>query len=157
MTLPSSPPLSGSQVAIELGLSLPLSMSHAWVIALAGKSALPISFSDLLGKTGRYDGSLATVDNGGIPHTWQINFGGAPFFGGTLAQLVEVFNVGYFANLFFSVSPNWRGNILVKNNSTGASQVFTYANSGTQWQANPAPSNLLVVGNTDSFTLLPSN
>lgn len=51
MTLPASFPLSMSQVAAELGTTLPLSLLDPSVVALAGKSGPPVSMSDLLGKS----------------------------------------------------------------------------------------------------------
>lgn len=60
MTLPSSLPLSMSDIATELGTSLPLNLLDADVLDLAEKSA-PISFSDLLGKEWR---SAAALSNG---------------------------------------------------------------------------------------------
>lgn len=152
MTLPVAFPLSMSQVATELGISLPLSMSNPWVIALAGKSALPVSFSNLLGKTGRYDGSNAI---GGVnPANISLS---NPFFGGTLSGMSQSTTNGNMT-LSFSVAPNWSGNILAKNNTTSASAVLSKQNS-TTWSVNGASGSILALreGNTDSFTILPSN
>lgn len=151
MTLPVAFPLSMSQVATELGLSLPLSMSNPWVIALAGKSALPVSFSNLLGKTGRYDGSN-TVSSGPV-YSISLN---NPFFGGTLNSLSQQ-GAGNLT-LGFSSAPNWSGNIKVTNNSSGAIGVLSKQNS-TTWFLAGANGNILSTrsGNTDSFTILPSN
>lgn len=151
MTLPVAFPLSMSQVATELGLSLPLSMSNPWVIALAGKSALPVSFSNFLGKTGRYDGSN-TVSSG---PAYSISLNN-PFFGGTLNSLSQQ-GAGNLT-LGFSSSPNWSGNIKVTNNSSGANGVLSKQNS-TTWFLAGANGNILSTrsGNTDSFTILPSN
>lgn len=154
MTLPSSPPLSLSQVATELGLSAPLSLGHAWIIALAGKSALPVSMSDLLGKTGRFDGSV--LCNGPTGFDWTINLNDAPFFGGTLNRVDANINNTTPVWVFFDSAPNFSGNIIVKNNTTGASLVFA-KQSSTQWQANTNPGNLLRRTFTDNFTILPSN
>ncbi|WP_143155721.1 MULTISPECIES: hypothetical protein [Burkholderia] len=152
MTLPASFPMSMSQIATELGLSLPLSINHAWVIALAGKSGLPVSFSDLLGKTGRYDGNNAV---GGVnPANISLN---NPFFGGTLSAMNQSTTNGNMT-LSFSVAPNWSGNIFAKNNTTGASAILAMQNS-TTWSVNGASGNILALreGFTDSFTILPSN
>ncbi|MEB2554039.1 hypothetical protein [Burkholderia cenocepacia] len=152
MTLTASFPLSMSQIAAELGLSLPLSISHAWVIALAGKSTLPVSFSDLLGRTGRYDGSNAI---GGVnPANISLN---NPFFGGTMSSMSQSTTNGNMT-LSFSAAPNWSGNIFAKNNTTGASAVLSKQNS-TTWAVNGASGSILALreGNTDSFTILPSN
>lgn len=152
MTLPASFPISMSQIAAELGGSPPLSLGHAWVIALAGKSALPVSFSNLLGKTGRYDGSNAV---GGVnPASISLS---NPFFGGTLSGLSQSTTNGNMT-LSFSSAPNWGGNIITKNNTTGASAVLIKQNS-TTWAVNGASGNILALreGFTDSFTFLPSN
>lgn len=151
MTLPASFPLAMSQVANELGLSLPLSMSNPWVIALAGKSALPVSFSNLLGKTGRYDGSN-TVSSGPV-YSISLN---NPFFGGTLNTLSQQ-GTGNLT-LGFSLAPNWNVNIRVINNSSGASAILTKQNS-TTWFLAGASGSILITrsGNTDNFTILPSN
>jgi hypothetical protein len=53
MTLPASGSITLAQVAGELGISLPLSLGDSRVLALAGKSGLPISLSDLYGKSGQ--------------------------------------------------------------------------------------------------------
>lgn len=160
MTLPASFPLSMSQVATELGLSLPLSINHAWVIALAGKSALPVSFSDLLGKTGRFDGSVTT---GAISGSRSIDWtrGSAPFFDSSLSEVA--WTSSSTATLFlWSVSSSWASgkNILVKNNTTGVSAVFTpYSGGvGSIWFASGIDANNLIRnGASDSFTILPSN
>lgn len=151
MTLPASFPLSMSQVATELGLSLPLSLSHAWIQALAGVSGLPLSLSQLLGKTGRYDGSN-TISSGPV---YSINLNN-PFFGGTLNILSQQ-GTGNLT-LAFSSAPNWSGNINVINNSSGANVVLAKQNS-TTWFLAGASANILInrAGNTDSFTILPSN
>ncbi|WP_217589721.1 hypothetical protein [Burkholderia sp. GbtcB21] len=152
MTLPASFPLSMSQIAAELGRSLPLSLLDSWVVALAGKSGAPVSFSDLLGKTGRYDGSNAI---GGVnPANISLS---NPFFGGTLSAMSQSTTNGNMT-LSFSVAPNWSGNILAKNNTTSASAVLFKQNS-TTWAVNGASGSILALreGNTDSFTIIPSN
>lgn len=152
MTLPASFPMSMSQIATEIGLSLPMSLNHAWVVALAGKSGLPVSFSDLLGQSGRYDGNNAV---GGVnPASISLN---NPFFRGTLSVAAQSTLNGNLT-LSFSVAPNWSGNILMKNNTTGASAVLGKQNS-TTWSVNGASGNILALreGGTDNFTILPSN
>lgn len=149
MTLPASFPLSMSQIATELGLSLPLSLNHSWVLQLAQVGGLPLSFSQLLGKTGRFDGSLATSSGGGSNFVTISS----PFFGGTIDNLVT--GAGFNeTQLNFSVAPNWAGNILAKNNTTGASVVLPKINA-TTWQTTFV-ANLVRAGQTDSFTILPS-
>ncbi|WP_157664117.1 hypothetical protein [Burkholderia ubonensis] len=153
MTLPASFPLSMSQVATELGLALPLSINHTWVIALAGKSGLPVSFSDLLGKSGRFDGNL-TVQNGGTsPPTVKV-LPNAPFFGGTVASVGS--NVGGGCTLVFSSTPNWTGNIKVVNNTLGQSAVFSH-DVGNSWITATGGGFIGSVGSAYNFTILPSN
>lgn len=145
MTLPASFPMSMSQIATELGLSLPLSINHAWVIALAGKSGMPVSFSDLLGKTGHFSASLT---GGGAGPVLGVNFSSAPFFGGQLNQLMQQ---SASLSLTFSVAPNWGGNIAV--GTTGYSTVLTKTNS-TTWSGtgNFLPAN----GQNELITVYPS-
>ena len=64
MSLPTTPPISMSQVATELGTSLPLSMDNGAVLALAGKTSLPCSMYDLLGGTKLVLG--AAIPSGGV-------------------------------------------------------------------------------------------
>lgn len=151
MTLPASFPLTMAQIAGELGLVFPLSLGHSWVIQLAGKSALPVSFSDLRGKSGRYDGNLTGSGSGSL----LVQFGGAPFFGGGLVEL-DVFLGGGGSSLSISGPANWNGNIKVTNNTTGISLVLSKLTS-TNWTSGSNPANLIRNGITDSFTVLPSN
>lgn len=153
MTLPASFPLSMSQIATELGLSLPLSLGHAWVISLAGKSALPVSFSDLLGKTAQYSGSPAASGGGG---GISVNLGGATWFGGQLNFLITTQGPPSGTTLAFNVAPNWSGNIKVTNNTTSVSLVIPKTNSST-WSSTSAPGNLLRAGFSDNITIVPSN
>ncbi|MCO1349255.1 hypothetical protein L0Z31_17470 (plasmid) [Burkholderia vietnamiensis] len=153
MTLPASFPLSMSQVATELGLSLPLSMSNSWVIALAGKSALPVSFSNLLGKTGRFDGNLTTQSGGTSPPTVKV-IPNTTFFGGTIATVAS--NTGGGCSLVFSSTPNWTGKIRITNNTLGLSAVFTFA-GGNLWTTSTGGGFIGTVGSTYSFTILPSS
>ncbi|WP_124480209.1 hypothetical protein [Burkholderia stagnalis] len=152
MTLPASFPLSMSQISNELGLSFPISISHSWVLKLAQIGSLPISFNQLLGKTGRFDGSpLCNSGGGGL----TINLGAAPWFGGQLNFLTESFSPAG-TTLAFNAAPNWNGNILVSNNTTSVSLVLGQLN-GSTWTSGSAPSNLLRAGQSDSITILPSN
>jgi hypothetical protein len=150
MTLPSSPPLSGSQVATELGLSLPLSFNHAWVIALAGKSALPVSFSDLLGKSGHFNGNLVT---GAAGITFEVDFTNSFFFGGQLQYFRQQTTSTL---LMFSSAPNWNGNIIVTNTTSGVSSTLTKTNS-TQWNGSAPQGMLGLNGSTNNITVYPSN
>ena len=151
MTLPASLPLSMSQIATELGLSLPLSINHPWAVQLAGKGALPVSFSDLLGKTAKFSGNLT----GGSSGSLFVQFGNAPLFGGSLSEL-DVFLGGGGSSLSISGPPNWNGNIKVTNNTTGISLVLSKLTS-TAWTSASNPNNLIRSGVTDNFTVQPSN
>ncbi|MEM5294253.1 hypothetical protein VSR82_07905 [Burkholderia sp. JPY481] len=153
MTLPASFPLRMDQVATELGLSLPLSMNHAWVLALAQKSGLPVSFSDLLGKTGRFDGNLATTSANNVNVAFISN---APFFGGTIAFIRTDFGVNE-TDISFNTTPNWTGPILITNHSSGVSARVPYVGSGS-WFLSGAVANLIRTGATaDAFTIQPTS
>ncbi|HHX4053946.1 MAG: hypothetical protein ACN6QT_36455 [Burkholderia contaminans] len=154
MTLPVSFPLSMSQIATEIGLSLPLSLSHGWVIALAGKSSLPVSFSDLLGQTGTATGNAtASSGGGGIIAPFS-----SPWFRGQISQLGATTGglPGLTVSISFSIAPNWSGNILLKNNTTNGSIVLA-KQSSTAWQVNSNPGNIVRAGFTDNFTIQPSS
>lgn len=148
MTLPASLPVSMSQIANEVGLGLPLSVNHAWLLQLIGKVGFPISFTDFLSKTGRFDGSLPATSGG----TFTIFFSNAPFFGGQLSSMNG--DASGNSNLFFSSAPNWTGNIKAINNTTSASCVMPKTSS-TTWGGTVG--NILRPGQTDSITILPSN
>ncbi|PRH46123.1 hypothetical protein [Burkholderia multivorans] len=153
MTLPASFTMSMSQIAAEIGLTLPLSINHPWVIALAGKSALPVGFSDLLGQTGTATGNAtATSGGGGIIAPFS-----SPWFRGQISQLGATTGglPGLTVSIAFSSAPNWNGNILLKNNTTGGSIVLAKQNS-TSWQVNSNPGNIVRAGFTDNFTIMPS-
>ncbi|MGT0193560.1 hypothetical protein ACVHYJ_16100 [Burkholderia pyrrocinia] len=153
MTLPASPPLSMSQIAAELGRTLPLSLLDSWVLALAGKNGAPVSFSDLLGKTGRFDGAL-TGQGSGSPVF--VNFpASTPFFDIALVSLVQDATPQTVLTTS-AASAHWSGNIRAINNTTGVSVVMPKF-SATQWVAPSAPASLIRSGHTDSFTILPSN
>jgi hypothetical protein len=150
MTLPASFPMSMSQIATELGLSLPLSINNAWVIALAGKSALPVGFSDLLGKAGHFSGNLTT---GAAGQVFEVDFTSSFFFGGQL-QYFRQQTVSTV--LVFSSAPNWSGNIIVTNTTLGVSSVLTKTNS-TQWNGNAPQGMLGLNGSVNNITVYPSN
>lgn len=147
MTLPASYPLSMSRIATELGRTLPLSLLDSLVVTLAGKSGAPVSFSDLLGKTGRFDGSLPTQF---IPTNDQyfVDFGSAHFFGCQLGSLVAEPNAGTIV-LGFNVNGVKPQRILVTNNTTGVSVLLSALSYETAYVAN-----LIRAGQTDNFTVL---
>ncbi|MBR8343084.1 hypothetical protein KDX40_04940 [Burkholderia ambifaria] len=155
MTLPASFPISMSQVATELGLSLPLWLGHGWVLSLAGKGALPASFSDLLGQTGTATGNATGSSGGGGGITAPFS---SPWFRGQISQLGATTGgaPGLTVSILFSSAPNWNGNILLKNNTTGGLIVLAKQNS-TAWQVNSNPGNIVRAGFTDNFTIQPSN
>ena len=153
MTLPAAFPLSMSQVATELGLSLPLSMNHAWVLALAGKADLPMSLSDLLGKTGSFNGNLSVA--GGVNYANFHN--GTPWFSTTLNVLGDGGGGTSYASLEMQSGSTWTANISVKNNTTNTTCVFS-PHSSTEWRFVGAYQGTLIrSGYTDNFTILPSN
>lgn len=153
MTLPVSLPLNMAQIAGELGLSFPLSLEHAWVLALAGKTAAPISFTDLLGKTGRFDGNLSVAS--GTNYTVFPN--GTPFFSTILNSLGDGGGGSSYASLKTQGAALWNGNINVKNNTTNTTCLFSPYNS-TEWRfVGNYLGSLIRSGFTDSFTILPSN
>lgn len=154
MTLPASFPLSMSQVATELGLPFPLWLTHGWVLALAGKSAPPVSFSDLLGQTGTATGNATGSSSGGSGITAPFS---SPWFRGQISQLGATTGgaPGLTVSISFSSAPNWNGNILLRNNTTGGSIVLPKFNS-TSWQTNSNPGNIVLIG-TYNFTITPSN
>ncbi|MBU9261965.1 hypothetical protein KTD13_16540 [Burkholderia multivorans] len=154
MTLPASFPLAMSQIASDLGLSLPLSLGHGWVIALAGKSSLPVSFSDLLGKTGRWDGTATANQLPAGPSIQSIN---SPFFGGTLVSATFVsFQSANKYEISFSAAPNWSGNIRIVNNTDGTSAVLSKTNSTTWDSAGGLTNNVIIPNVAKSYTILPS-
>ena len=157
MTLPAGFPISMSQVAAELGLSLPLSIEHPWVLKLAQKSAAPLSLSNLLGKSAHFTGNSATF---GSSQTYAVEFssGQAPFFDGFI-QEIDWYTATGIAHIFsYSAMTWWRGNILVRNNSAGTSAVIPPdPNQANHWVTTGGVAQIIRAGATDNFTILPSN
>lgn len=89
MTLPTTKPISMSQVAAELGLSFPLSLTDSRVRALAGKATGTISLTDLLGKTAS---GIVNPINGGTLMNFDIAIVTSSTT--TLAVRVYVYNDG---------------------------------------------------------------
>jgi hypothetical protein len=129
MTLPSSFPISESQIAAEVGLSLPVSSNNAWLIALAGKAALPYSASDFLGKTGHFSGSK-TVQQAG-QFNYFVDLGGAPLFDATLNGASETNAAAYLSVTTLTPPTNYTGPIIVTNVTLNRSLVLSYVGSGT--------------------------
>ncbi|CAM2142725.1 conserved protein of unknown function [Pararobbsia alpina] len=162
MTLQSTPPIAIGDVATELGVALPISLGHTWVIALAGKSALPVSLGDLLGKSGHVNQtSFCSAEANGL----TISLGLDVLFGGQM----NFFNTNHFSGVYSAtlqfltgtgvVQPNWSGNFKITNNTTGVSLVLPPMGGGA-WglsSTSPvAPANLLRSGASDNFTIAPS-
>ena len=148
MTLPASFPLSMSQIASELGLSLPLSTSHSWVQQLAGGP--PVSFSNLLGQSGKFTG---TYTPGGNASTSFIN-PSAPFFRGTILSLSQQLIAGPAYNITLSSGANWNGNIKV----TGLNgNVVTLINQGGgTWSLSGTSTQIMAVSQPTTFTFQPA-
>jgi hypothetical protein len=155
MTLPASFPLSMSQIATEIGLPLPLSFNHPWILQLAQVGSLPLALSQLLGKTGRFDGNLLGHTTGSPLFIEFLTFAGEPFFGGTLSGVQAASGGTGVVTLTFSVAPNWNGNIFIQNNTTVTAVVLGKISS-TQWQAAGAGANFIRPAVTDNFTVLPT-
>lgn len=154
MTLPASFPLSMSQIAAEIGASLPLSLLDPRVLGLAGKTGAPVSFSDLLGKTGRFDGNASTTSTFGL----ITLFSNVPWMGGQLYSLNGIYGGpgGASTSLVFTGAPtSYLGNIQVINNTTGVSVVLPNVNSTTWGNSSAPPGNLQRNGITDNFTVIP--
>lgn len=164
MTLPASFPLSMTQIAAEIGKTLPLSLLDPWVVALAGKRGAPVGFTDLLGKTGSFNGSVTIQMGSGV------NFGNrfsitplGSFFGATISGIDGYDATSTSARIIFNTAPNWTGNIKITNQSSGASGILIKQNS-TTWQttsaaANTIPGAGLSAGQQTTATMLiqPSN
>ena len=110
MTLQTSGAISMSQIAAELGLSLPLSLTDSRVVGLAGKGSPPINFSDLYGKsnirpitvtvnpTNVFVTKTATgsgyVNSGTVTATASNGNGSYTYFWTQLSQSGAVINIG---------------------------------------------------------------
>ena len=149
MTLPTGA-ISMSQVAAELGISQTgLNLNHSWVRALAGQNSGPISMSNLQGQTGNLDGNL-TIQGGPV---YFVNMNN-PFFRGTISGMTQ--DTSNNLTMSFSATPNWNGNISVRNLSNGASATLTKQNS-TTWGLNSAPGVLTpTAGSVEHFQIFPA-
>lgn len=151
MTLPAGT-ISMSQVAAELGISQTgLSLNHSWVRQLAGQNSGSVSMSNLQGQTAQPNWNA----NPGSGPVLSFNFN-VPFFRGTTSTVGTSGTPPNPVTLTFASAPNWNGNILFKNNSTGASQVLTQQNA-TTWGSASSPGNLFRANTTDNYSLAPSN
>ena len=158
MTLPSSGVIAMSQVNVELGFPATTgnNMNHPWIRLLAQVAPTGlIAFSNLYGKTGRFDGSRTTA-----PVALSVDLN-APWWGGTIGTLQVVLGGSPEVDLFISGNFNWTGPILVINNSTGVSArlVFTVdgrPSTNSVWKVAGNYTNLVRSGATDSFTAVPT-
>lgn len=152
MTLPAGT-ISMSQVAAELGISQTgLSLDHSWIRQLAGAGASPatVSMSALQGQTARPTWSA----NPGAGPVYAFNFS-VPFFRGTTSVVGTTGVNPQPVTLTFSAAPNWSGNILFTNTSTGVSQLLSKQNA-TTWGSASSQINLFR-NSTDNYALAPSN
>jgi hypothetical protein len=155
MTLPANFPLSLSQIAAELGLSLPLSLNNARVLALAGKSALPVSFSNFLGQAATQVQVVPVSLVGGGPTQYAVGtIPASNFFSGVLGGLVWYFNTNGEAVLTFNTAPpTFTGNITVTNDTTGVSAVLSYSSVGVWIATSVTTANWMRPGYDDTFTI----
>jgi hypothetical protein len=125
------------------------------VIALAGKTARPVSFSNLLGKSGHCSVSGVTQEVvGSDPMEFYVSFPSVPFFDSAFSQISEI-NGG--VSIVSSSAPHfYTGNIVVTNATLGIALVCNYVGSGT-WQNNSGSGIGLGghVGQTYNFTINP--
>lgn len=149
MTLPASFPLSMSQIATELGISLPLSLEDSRVLMLAGKTAAPISFSDLLGKAASFTGNVAVTQ---VQEFLLAGNPDAPFFGGTIDEIGLRTNAGTQVQVETSPESLWTGSIALINNTTGVSMTLPFLGGGA-WGAADTTGGRLVRIATDNFTI----
>ncbi|HJQ13091.1 MAG TPA: hypothetical protein VJ840_18810 [Gemmatimonadaceae bacterium] len=147
MTLPTGS-IAMDQVAAELGISQTgLNLNHGWVRSLAGENSGAVDMNSLRGQTAQPTFS----GNPGSGPVLVLNMS-VPFFRGTTSSVGWNGVPGNPTVLSFSAAPNWTGNILFKNLTTGQSVVLNYQNS-TTWQGS---GNILRSNTTDSFLLAPS-
>jgi ABC-type glycerol-3-phosphate transport system substrate-binding protein len=103
----------------------------------------------------RYDANLTGQNYAPDPSVF-VKFGNAPFLDGSLYSVTTSFPDSSHVQMDFASLPNWSGNIVFRNNTTGVSVVMSKATSPAQttvWQATTNPQDLIRNGVTDSFTV----
>ena len=167
MTLPASFPLSMSQISSELGLSVvfdwPLSIDNPLILALAGKTSLPVSFSDLLGQSGHVI-SNGTVQQRGT-FDYYVNLPSSSVFfsrsGGYISTLEETTSDQNLLLTMTDPHPSFTGNIKVTNATLNRSLILSYIGNG-QW-GGPSGGGVGGIGifghagSTYTFTIYPAN
>jgi hypothetical protein len=149
MTLPSSGPISMSDINNELG-SNRNHMDDVLVRALAGRptGSTAIFFSDLWGKTGKIARGISMDSN-----MSSVGFSGTLLMNGVADHLFRNASNGNI-ELDFTSAPAWQGNYTIINNTTGGSATLVRQNS-VSWQAGN-PGNVLRANTGDFFTIIPS-
>ncbi len=109
--------------------------------------------------TGGFSGSLTGQGSLSSADVFVI-FGNYPFFGGALFSVDTSFPDSTHVQMNMATQPNWSGNILFKNETTGVSVLMskTISPAGdTVWQAKTNPPNLIRNGVADNFSVTLSN
>lgn len=148
-----------SAVATELGTSLPLSVNNPWVIALAGKTGLPLSASDLLGKSGNVN-TTQTVQQAGN-FNYFISVSNLPFFDAQINSIGETNAAAYLAVRSANTPSIYTGKIKVTNTTLGRSLVLSYVGGGVWGGSSGGGAGGIGIsfaaGQTFNFTIYPSN
>ncbi|MFS2103678.1 hypothetical protein [Ralstonia sp. Ralssp135] len=176
MTLPISGAISSDNINTEFNRTGSISFLHQAVLALAGKTAAPITIpGDVYGKVGKITGVEAAHEYGtGTPSkdeyislvpantTWL----GKPTYSQFVTQWQAspgVWVVDVLLNT--STAALYTGQVRVVNNSTGVAKILTYAGpvndalgNLTRWRSATAGSRddtFMRVGISDSYVVHP--
>ncbi|WP_147432263.1 hypothetical protein [Pararobbsia silviterrae] len=152
MTLPAALPIAMSEIATEIGTSLQLHLGDSRVIALAGQSALPVSYSELVGKTGSITGNLGVAGEQMPSGVSFVNFS-LPFVSGQTSGITSKPSINSYT-LIFTTAPNWSGQIKITNNTSGSYVILTQE-SPTEWLgvSQTGSGAWITPGNNDNFTI----